>query len=149
MITDLVSQGDRYAHIHPAFGEAFTFLNSSEPAELPIGAHDRATFTAVVIETTGKEFDGARLEYHERDIDIHMTLRGQDVIGWRPRALCRTPDGEFDAINDIGFVQDRPELWVPVQVGGFAVFFPDDGHAPLAGKGPLRKIVLKIVDARP
>jgi beta-galactosidase beta subunit len=46
--------------------------------------------------------------------------------------------------NDIGFVKDQPTLWIPVPPGSFAVFFPEDGHAPLAGDGPLRKIVLKI-----
>jgi biofilm protein TabA len=149
MITDLTSQGGRYAGIHPAFGDAFAFLNSSEPADLPVGSHDRGTFTAVVVETVGKGVQGAQLEYHDRDIDIHLTLAGLDLIGWRPRALCTTPNGDFDTANDIGFVKDRPELWIPAPPGGFAVFFPDDGHAPLAGEGPVRKIVLKIIDALP
>ena len=117
MITDLTSQGARYASIHPAFGDAFAFLNSAEPAELPIGTHHRGPFTAVVVENDGKGVRGARLEYHGRDIDIHVTLKGHDVIGWRPRARCTTPDGEFDPGNDIGFVKDPPELWVPVPVG--------------------------------
>ncbi len=146
MITDLTSQGDRYTGIHPAFTDAFAFLSSAEPAQLPIGTHDRGSFTAVVIETAGKDVHGARLEYHERDIDIHATLQGHDIIGWRPRALCTTPDGGFDSANDIGFVRDQPTLWIPVPPGSFAVFFPEDGHAPLAGDGPIRKIVLKIAD---
>ena len=146
MITDLTSQGGRYAGIHPAFPAAFTFLKSTEPADLPVGTHDRDGFTAVVIETEGKGVQGARLEYHERDIDIHVTLKGHDVIGWRPRAQCTTPDGGFDTTNDIGFVKDRPELWIPVAPGRFAVFFPEDGHGPLAGEGPIRKIVLKVSD---
>jgi len=144
MITDLTSQGDRYAGIHPVFTDAFAFLSSAEPARLPIGTHDRGSFTAVVIETAGKGVHGARLEYHERDIDIHATLQGHDTIDWRPRPLCTTPDGGFDMANDIGFVKDQPTLWIPVPPGSFAVFFPEDGHAPLAGDGPLRKIVLKI-----
>jgi len=146
VITGLTSQGDRYARIHPAFKDAFGFLNSTESAHLPVGTHDRGAFTAVVVESDGKGIEGARLEYHERDIDIHVTLTGHDIIGWRPRALCTRPDGEFDATGDIGFVKDRPELWIPVPPGRFAVFFPEDGHAPLAGDGPLRKIVLKIAD---
>jgi beta-galactosidase beta subunit len=85
---------------------------SAEPAGLPIGTHDRGAFTAVVIETAGKNVQGARLEYHERDIDIHATLQGHDIIGWQPRALCTTPDGGFDRANDIGFVRDQPTLWV-------------------------------------
>jgi len=146
VITDLTSQGNRYTSIHPAFADAFAFLNSAELSELPVGPHDRGAFTAVVVEASGKGSQGARLEYHERDIDIHLTLEGHDIIGWRPRALC-TPEGEFDAANDIGFVSDRPDLWIPVPPGRFAIFFPEDGHAPLAADGPIRKIVLKIADS--
>ena len=92
MITDLTSQGVRYANMHPGFGDAFAFLNSAEPADLPIGAHHRGAFTAVVVDADGKGVDGTRLEYHQRNIDIHVTLKGHEVIGWRPRALCTTPD---------------------------------------------------------
>jgi len=149
VITDLTTQATRYATIHPAFADAFAFLNSAEPTRLPVGSHDRTGFTAVVIETAGKGVGDARLEYHERNIDIHVTLGGADVIGWHPRALCTTSDGDFDPANDIGFFRDRTEMWIPVPVGGFAIFFPEDGHAPLAGQGPIRKMVLKIADYRP
>ncbi|MET0863759.1 MAG: YhcH/YjgK/YiaL family protein [Nakamurella sp.] len=148
LITGQISQGTRYTGIHPAFADAFAFLCSAEPAELPVGRHDRGSFTAVVVETVGKSATGARLEFHHRDIDIHLTLVGHDIIGWRPRVACGPTDGEFDEVNDIGFVTDRPQLWVPVPVGGFAVFFPEDAHAPLAGEGQLRKVVLKIADGQ-
>jgi biofilm protein TabA len=149
MITDLTVHGGRYARIHPVFGDAFAFLNSAEPADLPVGAHDKGTFTAVVVETDGKGIQSAPLEYHQRNIDIHVTLTGHDSIGWRPKDLCATPAGEFDTGNDIGFVKDQPQLWIPVPPAAFAVFFPEDAHAPLAGEGPIRKIILKIIDARP
>jgi len=146
VITGLTAQGARYAEIHPAFAAAFTFLNSTEPANLPVGSHDREGFSAVVIETFGKGAEASRLERHVRNIDIHVTLAGADIIGWHPHDLCTTHDGEFDSANDIGFYQDRATLWLPVPVGGFAIFFPEDAHAPLAGQGPIRKVVLKIAD---
>lgn len=149
MIADLTAQAARYANIHPVFPEAFAFLNSPEPAQLPVGSHNRNAFTAVVIETAGIGTTAARLEYHVENIDIHVTLDGDDVIGWKPRVLCGQPDGDFGKADDIGFFTDRPELWIPVPVGGFAIFFPEDGHAPLAGDGPIRKVVLKIADPKP
>ena len=149
MITDLTSQGARYAQIHPAFGAAFAFLDSTEPADLPAGSHDKGSFLAVVVETDGKGTQGTPLEYHQSKIDIHVTLTGHDTIGWRPKAQCPTPAGPFDTANDIGFVKDPPELWISVPPGSFAVFFPEDAHAPLAGEGPIRKIILKILDAQP
>lgn len=149
MITDLSSQGARYAQIHPAFVDAFAFLNSTEPADLPAGSYDKGSFIAVVIETDGKGIQGAPLEYHQRKIDIHVTLTGHDSIGWCSKAQCATPAGPFDTDNDIGFFKDEPELWIPVPPGSFAIFFPEDAHAPLGGEGLVRKIVLKIVDVQP
>jgi len=149
VITDLTAKATRYANVHPTFPAAFAFLNSPEPSRLPVGSHDRTGFSAVVIETTGKGRENAPLERHIRNIDIHLTLAGTDVIGWRPTDLCTSADGEFDALNDIGFFTDPAEVWVPVPVGGFAIFFPEDAHAPLAGQGAIRKVVLKIADHRP
>jgi len=149
MITDLTSQGARYAQIHPAFGDALAFLNSTEPADLTAGSYDKGSFIAVVIESDGKGIQGSQLEYHQHNIDIHVTLTGHDMIGWRPKAQCATPAGPFDANNDIGFFREDPVLWIPVPPSVFAVFFPEDSHAPLAGAGPVRKIVLKIVDSQP
>lgn len=144
MITGLTSSAHRYAGVHPAFADAFDFLNTAEPAELPVGSHHRGLFTAVVLDVRGKGTADSRLEYHRRDIDIHATLEGHDIIGWRPKSLCLRDTAEFDEVNDIGFVRDRPDVWIPVPVGSFAVFFPQDAHAPLAGHEPIRKVVLKI-----
>lgn len=106
------------------------------------------SFLAVVVETNGKGTQEAQLEYHRSKIDIHVTLAGHDTIGWRPKAQCSTLAGPFDTDNDIGFVKDQPEMWIPIPPGSFAVFFPEDAHAPLAGEGPVRKIILKILDTQ-
>ncbi|HPY90089.1 MAG TPA: YhcH/YjgK/YiaL family protein [Lentisphaeria bacterium] len=34
--------------------------------------------------------------------------------------------------------------WFPVRPGCFAIFYPEDAHAPCCGQGVCRKIVLKI-----
>lgn len=148
MITGLVAEGRHFAGLHPVFADAFAFLQSAEPAKLPPGPHDRDGFTAVVIHTEGKGTGGAPLEFHRRDIDVHVTLSGHDEIGWRPLSLCAASDAPFDTDRDIGFVDDPPDLWIPVPPGRFAIFFPEDGNAPLAGTGAVRKIVLKVAATR-
>ena len=50
----------------------------------------------------------------------------------------------FDAAKDITFFHDRPECWLSVPAGRFAIFFPEDAHAPLAGRGTLKKAIVKI-----
>jgi YhcH/YjgK/YiaL family protein len=91
----------------------------------------------------GRGRDAARLEAHRRYIDIQYTVRGEE-IGWTPRSSCGAADGGFDEGKDIGFFRDAPAAWVRVPPGSFAIFFPEDAHAPLAGRGALVKAIVKI-----
>ena len=50
----------------------------------------------------------------------------------------------FDAARDVTFFSDRPDSWLSLPAGHFAIFFPDDAHAPLAGRGTLKKAIVKI-----
>jgi biofilm protein TabA len=92
----------------------------------------------------GRGEEGARVEAHRRYIDIQYTIDGDELIGWMPLGRCTTPDGDFDATKDVGFFADRPMTWVSVPPGSFAIFFPHDAHAPLAGHGRLEKAIVKI-----
>ena len=83
----------------------------------------------------GRGRTDARLESHRRYIDIQLTLDGDEEIGWRPLSLCRAPVAPFDEQRDIRFYDDAPDSWVAVPPGRFAIFFPDDAHAPLARNG--------------
>ena len=64
-------------------------------------------------------------------------------MGWSPLAACRQPL-PFEASEDVGFFSDVPASWILVPEGSFALFFPDDVHAPLAGSGRVKKVVLKV-----
>jgi YhcH/YjgK/YiaL family protein len=50
----------------------------------------------------------------------------------------------YDPQKDIAFFADRPDTWIHVPAGRFAIFFPEDAHAPLGGLGLLKKAVVKI-----
>lgn len=84
------------------------------------------------------------LEVHRRFIDIQYVISGNEVIGWRSFDSCKKSTSPFDDSRDIGFLADRPESWFRLSPGSFAVFFPTDAHAPLAGSGLVRKAVVKI-----
>jgi len=51
---------------------------------------------------------------------------------------------EFDNEKDLRFFDDEPETWVSMPPNTFTIFFPQDAHAPLGGKGDLHKIIVKI-----
>jgi len=146
MVIDLLEQGGRYAHLHPSFARAFEFLRDTHLASLPPGRHDihgDAIYVSIDL-MDGRGREGARLECHRQHIDIQLTLGGDEQIGWKPLAACKAPDGAFDMTRDVGFYRDCPDTWLAVPPGTFAIFFPDDAHAPLAGSGALRKAILKV-----
>lgn len=149
MILDTLDNWRIYAAGNDGFDKAFEFLSRTDLADLPAGRHeidgDRVFALAAVGQ--GKGRDGAILEVHRKYTDIQFCVSGAEQIGWKPTALCAEDEG-FDEQKDLGFYRDRPETWVAVPAGMFAVFFPSDAHAVLGGEGTISKIVVKVA-ARP
>ena len=146
MIVDRIDAAGTYFAAHGGFAAAFAFLARPDLADLPAGRHeiDGERVFALIEHPQGRGTAGARLEVHRRHIDIQVALCGREQIGWRPLADCSLPDGPFDESRDVGFFHDRPAVWLPLAAGQFMIFWPRDAHAPLAGAGPLHKVVVKL-----
>ena len=146
MIAARFDEHARYAPLHPLFNRAFAWLAAADLAVLGPGRHDidddRLFVLVDVAEGRGQA--GARLEVHRQHIDIQLTLEGVERIGWRPLAECRDLTEPYDPERDVAFYGDRPETWLVLPQAHFAIFLPDDAHAPLAGDGLVRKAVVKI-----
>ena len=149
MILDSLPDYHRYLGVHPAFAKAFHFLVYTELAAMTPGRHpiDGDRMYVSIDHRDGRGREGARLEAHRKYIDIQLTIAGPEEIGWAPLAICREPDGAFDDEKDIGFFATRPDTWLSVPAGRFAIFFPTDAHAPLAGRGLLKKAIVKVAVA--
>ena len=146
MIVDSFAERARYRLLHPGFAAAFEFAAAHDLAALPPGRHtlDDDRLFVSIDHVDGRGRAGARLESHRRYIDIQLTIHGDEEIGWRALGECRAPSAPFDDARDIVFYDDAPESWVAVPRGKFAIFFPGDAHAPLAGTGPLTKAIFKV-----
>ena len=145
MVLDRLEEADRYADLHPAFARAFAFLRSTDLLALASGRHEVDGDLYVSIDDAdGRGREGARLEYHRAHIDIQLTLDGHEEIGWQPLASCAGVGDGFDLSRDIGFCAGRPRTWLSLPPGTFAIFFPTDAHAPLAGSGRVKKAIVKV-----
>jgi YhcH/YjgK/YiaL family protein len=146
MILDELTVADRYYGLSPRLQAGFEFLRQTDLAALTIGRHSIAgdQLFALVSDDQGRSETGARLEAHRRYIDIQLATAGVEIIGWRALAACRSIAEPYAEARDIAFFGDRPETWLTLSAGLFAVFFPDDAHAPLAGQGAVRKVVIKV-----
>jgi biofilm protein TabA len=146
MILDTLAHADRYASTHKGFDVAFAFLRNSDLTALPTGRNELLGdwVYVMVIEGEGKGKDGAKLEAHRKYVDIQYMVSGTDAMGWKPIAACAQPESEFNEAKDCVLFTDPVDTWVDVAPGQFAIFFPEDAHAPMAGEGAMRKIVVKI-----
>jgi YhcH/YjgK/YiaL family protein len=145
MILDTIQNAERYYALHPGFKAAFDWLRGQSGAKLPAGRQeiDGTRLYANVITEGGRGQARAKFEAHRRYIDIQYVVEGFDLMGWRH--LDATMKGRgFDAAKDVELFEDRPEWWVPVPAGHFTIFFPEDAHAPMAGDGPMYKLVAKV-----
>ncbi len=149
MILDRLENAARYAALHPLFPQAFAALRRMAagpplpPGRAPMDPAAPEAYVVVESRNARGRADSP-LEAHRRFIDIQVTVAGAEEIGWRPLRDCSRPREAFNVERDIGFFLDVPTVWLPVPAGYFAVFFPEDAHAPLGGAGALRKLIGKV-----
>lgn len=145
MIIDTLANADRYASLHPQFAKAFEFLRTQPLATLAAGKYelDGANLYAMVQDPEGHTAASSKLEFHRAYIDIQYVVSGDENMGWSPLEGLGKPQ-PFDTKKDVGFAADAPMAWFPVRPGDFAIFYPEDAHAPCVGEGIRRKVVIKV-----
>lgn len=146
MILDVLTRSGRYSDLHPDFAAAFDFLRRRDLADLPAGRHEVCgnRVFAIVGRDTGRGREKSPLETHRKYIDIQFVVSGDEWIGWRDVNTCRDSGLGYSTEKEIEFYTAAPEKWFRVPPKSFAIFFPEDAHAPLAGKGPVHKVVVKV-----
>lgn len=146
MILDTLPNLERYAAMHPAFAKVIAYLAAHDLRAMEPGKYEldgKKVFLSIDARD-GKSREGTRLETHRNYLDIQITLEGAEEIGWKAAAACEQPQADYNPEKDIQFFSDAPEAWFAVAPGHFAIFFPEDAHAPLAGAGKIRKAIVKV-----
>jgi len=146
MILATIAQAYRYANCHKGLSRGFEFLQTTKLDELPDGKLeiDGGRLFAIVAHDQGRGRDGAVLEAHRKYIDIQYVISGNELIGWQPLTSCGAVKQAHDSETDLAFFLDRSSTWFELAPRSFAVFFPEDAHAPLAAQGPVHKVVVKV-----
>jgi len=147
VLNNTLTKSAEYYEMHPGFKEAFEFLKLSSTVDLPAGRHEinGDKLFCIVVNDSGKTKAEAKLEAHRKYIDLQYVFSGEDEMGWKPTASCTIVSQEYDINKDIGFFKDEPQIWTMVPAGSFAIFFPEDAHAPMVSKDIVHKIVIKVL----
>ena len=147
MILDHLENMHKYLKIHPAMMAVLEFLETVDLDGFTSGRREISgdKIFALAITGQGRGLAEAKLEANKKYIDIEYSVSGIDNIGWKPLSRCCCPQGEYDSESDVTFFSDAPDTWFGLVPQTFAVFFPEDAHAPLAVNGLLHKIVIKLL----
>jgi len=146
MILDLLQNAERYYPIHPGFRAAFEYLKTHDVTTMTAGKHviDGDRLAIMVNNCDGRGPSGAKLEAHRKYIDIQLTVSGTEVIGWKNIQGCDDVEVPYTDASDMALYHNPSDHWMVVPAGTFAIFYPEDAHAPLAGTGHVVKGVMKV-----
>jgi biofilm protein TabA len=144
MILDRLAHAERYFAVHALFARTFQFLREIKSPPPERQEIDGAMLYAVISRQGGKPQNEAFLEAHRRYIDVHYCIEGVEHIGWSGIEKCNKADKPYSENDDFMTFANRPEAWVTLTPGSFAVFFPEDAHAPMVSDGIVHKVVVKV-----
>ncbi len=147
MIIDTIQNADKYFSLHPLFERAFEYIKQNDLANEADGKSAIAEgLKAIISNAPGKtkETSLAKFECHDKNIDIQLCVSGVETIGWKPREKCIIPNGEYNDEKDVRFFNDEPDMFFQLTNGQFAIFFPEDVHAPMIGDSDIKKLVIKV-----
>ena len=146
MIIDKLENLKNYASLNPLFPKVVEFLQQNDLNALEPGKHEiegKNLFVNIQM-AKGRTPAEAVIETHNKMIDIQIPLSDIETFGYTQRD--QLPEAEYNAEKDITKIPDLPaDSYITCTPGMFAIFFPQDGHAPcIAGVPEIKKAIFKI-----
>lgn len=146
MVIDTLDNFGKYESMNPLFKDVAEFLKTNDLNSLEEGKHLIKGDDLFINVTTakGKTPDEAVMETHKMMIDIQIPLSTSETYGYSP--LCNLPEADYNEAKDITKIPDlAADSYVTCQPGMFAIFFPQDGHAPcISSDTEIKKAIFKV-----
>lgn len=146
MVIDTLDNLGKYVSLNPLFEDVLNFIQTNDLNNLEPGKHQikGADLFVNIQNAKGKTKDVALLETHKKMIDIQIPLSAAETFGYTP--LCDLPEAEYNAEKDITKYEGLADTYVTCKPGEFAIFFPQDGHAPCITEEPeIKKAIFKVL----
>ncbi len=146
MIIDRLENLAEYAALNPLFAEALDYLKRNDLLHAELGKTELRgkDLSASVAQTEPKKKEEAKLETHNKFIDIQVPLSGTEIMGYTPAICCGEVMKPYDAEKDITFFKGLAQSYIAVEPGMFAIFFPQDAHAPGITDSGVKKVIVKV-----
>lgn len=149
MIVDNIKNIAQYKAL-PELAQVVEYLECHDLRDLPVGTThiDGDNLYVMIQNPTLKRVEDARPEAHELYADLQLIIEGEEIMGYAPikdlGEPTENPEGKdicfYDGKGGAAFSQ------IVFKAGDFAVFYPQDGHAPCISNGAEKdiKAVFKI-----
>lgn len=147
MIFDSLKNAELYYSLSPRLKDAFEFLANNDLLTFEAGRHDidGDNLFVNIAHVELKKPEAAKLEVHNKYIDIQVLLEGEkESYGWAERCDMTQPKSDFDTVKDVLFFEDAPQTYYTLKVGQFSILLPEDAHAPMIGEGAAKRAIFKV-----
>lgn len=137
----------RYYSIHPGIQKVLNYIKQTDFSNIMFGRIElegKRLFINID-EPTLISRSQQKLEFHRKYIDIQVPLLQSEEMGWADLNNLGKADIEYDETKDYGLYTCPAESYFTVRLGQFAIFFPEDAHAPIIGNGKQRKLIGKVL----
>lgn len=145
MIIDTLTNFEKYISVNPLFEEVAKFMRENDLNTLDEGKYEIKGKDLFVNVTTakGRTPEEAVLETHRLMLDIQIPLSCEETYGYTPAEDL--PEAEYDEVKDLSKMPSlAAQSYVTCRPGMFAVFFPQDGHAPCIATQDIKKVIFKV-----
>lgn len=131
---------------NPYYAKAIEYIKTHDLNALENGKHliDGEDLFVNIVDCALKTPQQARLEVHDKYIDIQIPLSQGETYGVKARSECTQPEGEMNEEKDILFYNDPVEETISAEPGEVITFAPETAHAPLIGEGTIHKAIFKV-----
>ena len=147
MIADSLSNIEFYRSISDDIYKGLLFIKNATP-EIELGVYPiTGTANAVVMEYETKVANDFGYEAHKHVIDVQYCIKHSERIPYSNVRRLK-PNTAYNVEKDFTFFDMmKPQGEVIIGNDIFAVFFPEDAHAPVYSDGEpgyIKKIVIKV-----
>ncbi|MCW3077277.1 MAG: hypothetical protein JWO32_1886 [Bacteroidetes bacterium] len=146
MILDTLENSARYENLNVNFKKGFDYLKTITAANFPeqkkeLNGED---LFALFHKGNGNGPENIKLEAHNKYIDIHYIISGEDLMALKNTTLCCDINKAFSEKEDYILYNDIPQNLIKIPENHFMIVYPEDAHAPLLGTTEIYKIILKV-----
>lgn len=146
MIVSNLQNSSRIESLHPLFKTLFDYVKSHDLLHTELGRIEISGNDLFInnVNLESVPSDKQVLELHHDYIDIHIVLEGCETIGWKAVEDLKEEIKPYSKEEDCALYTDKATTYINLLPGQFAIVFPEDPHAPIIGKGKIRKLIAKV-----